>query len=165
MFFFQLLLRAISQNIVGFLFTLHNAIKKLCCVKPVKYYQVNLKVTKPCKVWCFLPLLAKFFMKWRFLLEPIGEFPSVVRMPKIALSLEIGNALTIRRIQIFFHWLVFFQHDFEVFVRNVFSDASSEARMVLQRFGFTRLSLMTSQSFEFWRLFQKCWLPSKIDHS
>ena len=36
----------------------------------------------------FLPLVAKFLMKWRFLLEPIGEFPSVVRTPKIGNSLE-----------------------------------------------------------------------------
>jgi len=116
----------------------------------------------------FLPLVAKFLMKWRFLLEPIGEFPSVVRTPKIGNSLEALKviAFTIRRIHDFFFTGCFvFQHDFEVFVRNVFSDASSEARMVLQRFGFTRLSLMTSQSFEFLRLFQKCWLPSKIDHS
>jgi len=116
----------------------------------------------------FLPLVAKFLMKWRFLLEPIGEFPSVVRTPKIGRSFEALKviAFKIRRIHVFFSLAGFlFQHDFEVFVRNVFSDASSEARMVLQSFGFTRLSLMTSQSFEFWRLFQKCWLPSKIDHS
>ena len=36
----------------------------------------------------FLPLVAKFLMKWRFLLEPIGEFPSVVRTPKIWRSFE-----------------------------------------------------------------------------
>ena len=36
----------------------------------------------------FSPLLAKFFTKWRFLLEPIGEFPSVVRTPKIGRSFE-----------------------------------------------------------------------------
>ena len=36
----------------------------------------------------FLPLVAKFLMKWRFLLEPIGEFPSVVLTPKIGRSFE-----------------------------------------------------------------------------
>ena len=135
----------------------------------------------------FLPLVAKFLMKWRFLLEPIGEFPSVVRTPKIGISFEALKVIAWKKsnllkkwkknffhcfiplryveLTIFFTGCFVFQHDFEVFVRNVFSDASSEARMVLQSFGFTRLSLMTSQSFEFWRLFQKCWLPSKIDHS
>ena len=136
----------------------------------------------------FLPLVAKFLMKWRFLLEPIGEFPSVVRTPKIWRSFEALKDIAWKKSNLskkkkkkkyifyfliplryveftFFFSLAVFQHDFEVFVRNVFSDASSEARMVLQIFGFTRLSLMTSQSFEYWRLFQKSWLPSKIDHS
>jgi len=111
----------------------------------------------------FLQLVVKFEWSGDFFWELIGEFPSVVRAPKIALS----NLLPLQYVEFtfFFTGWLFFQHDFEVFVRNVFSDASSEARMVLQSFGFTRLSLMTSQSFEFWRLFQKCWLPSKIDHS
>merc|ERR1712012_1450407 len=136
---------------------------KLFCVKPVKYCYVDLKVTKPCKVWCFFNLWRNLNevaiscgAKWRISFGGTGAKNSFVQL----------IALTIRRIHVFFSLAsFFFQHDFEVFVRNVFSDASSEARMVLQSFGFTRLSLMTSQSFEFWRLFQKCWLPSKIDHS
>jgi len=50
----------------------------------------------------FLPLVAKFLMKWRFLLEPIGEFPSVVRTPKIGKSFEALKviACTIRRIHV-----------------------------------------------------------------
>jgi len=59
----------------------------------------------------FLPLVAKFLMKWRFLLEPIGEFPSVVRTPKIGNSLEALKviAFTIRRIHdIFFSLAVLF---------------------------------------------------------
>ena len=68
---------------------------------------------------------------------------------------------------IFFTGLLFyFSTRFEVFIKKcLFSDTSSEARMVLQSYGFTRLSLMTSQSFEFWRLFEKCRFPSKVDHS
>lgn len=57
----------------------------------------------------FLPLVAKFLMKWRFLLEPIGEFPSVVRTPKIGRSFEALKviAFTIRRIHDFFSLAVF----------------------------------------------------------
>jgi len=65
----------------------------------------------------FLPLVAKFLMKWRFLLEPIGEFPSVVRTPKIGNSLEalkvIAFTIRLRRIHdFFFHWLFCFSTRF-----------------------------------------------------
>merc|ERR1712012_773880 len=78
---------------------------KLFCVKPVKYCYVDLKVTKPCKVWCFFNLWRNLNevaiscgANWRISIGGTGAKNSFVQL----------IAFTIRRIHVFFHWLAFF---------------------------------------------------------